>query len=124
VQAYGVGLLRLTLDLTRRRPDIFAEIGAAEVVKGAVSTPTPAQKRGGEPPSERRYTPSARGGWSSRRQGGDRQPDRPVDKLHIRPPSPALGTAKNDVLFPPLPPLFFLRSAEEWRVDFTQFRMK
>jgi hypothetical protein len=41
VQAYGIGLLRLTLDLKRRRPDIFAEIGAAEVVKGAVSTPTP-----------------------------------------------------------------------------------
>jgi hypothetical protein len=37
----SVGLLRLTLDLTRRRLDIFAEIGAAEVVKGAVSPPTP-----------------------------------------------------------------------------------
>jgi len=36
-----VGLLRLTLDLTRRRPDLFAEIGAAEVVKGAVAPPTP-----------------------------------------------------------------------------------
>jgi hypothetical protein len=33
----GVGLLRLTLDLTRRRLDIFAEIGAVEVVRGAVS---------------------------------------------------------------------------------------
>ncbi len=37
----SVGLLRLTLDLTRRRLDIFAEVGAAEVVKGAVSLPTP-----------------------------------------------------------------------------------
>jgi hypothetical protein len=37
----SVGLLRLTLDLTRRRLDIFAEIGAAEVVKGAVAPPTP-----------------------------------------------------------------------------------
>jgi hypothetical protein len=36
-----VGLLRLTLDLTRCRLDIFAEIGAVEVVKGAVSPPTP-----------------------------------------------------------------------------------
>jgi len=37
----SVGLLRLTLDLTRRRPDLFAEIGAVEVVKGVVSPPTP-----------------------------------------------------------------------------------
>jgi len=37
----SVGLLRLTLDLTRRRLDIFAEVGAAEVVKGVVAPPTP-----------------------------------------------------------------------------------
>jgi hypothetical protein len=37
----SVGLLRLTLDLTRRRLDIFAEIDAAEVAKGVVSPPTP-----------------------------------------------------------------------------------
>jgi len=37
----SVGLLRLTLDLTRRRPELFAEIGAVEVVKGAVAPPTP-----------------------------------------------------------------------------------
>jgi len=37
----SVGLLRLTLDLTRRRPDLFAEVGAVEVVKGAVAPPTP-----------------------------------------------------------------------------------
>jgi hypothetical protein len=37
----SVGLLRLTLDLTRHRLDIFAEIGAAEVVKGAAAPPTP-----------------------------------------------------------------------------------
>jgi hypothetical protein len=36
-----VGLLRLTLDLTRRRPELFAEIGAVEVVKGAAAPPTP-----------------------------------------------------------------------------------
>ena len=35
------GLLRLTLDLTRRRPELFAEIGAVEVVKGVVAPPTP-----------------------------------------------------------------------------------
>jgi len=37
----SVGLLRLTLDLTRRRLDIFAEISTVEVVKGAVAPPTP-----------------------------------------------------------------------------------
>jgi len=35
----SVGLFHLTLDLTRRR--LFAEIGAVEVVKGAVAPPTP-----------------------------------------------------------------------------------
>jgi hypothetical protein len=35
------GLLRLTLDLTWRRLDIFAEVGAVEVDKGVVSPPTP-----------------------------------------------------------------------------------
>jgi hypothetical protein len=37
----SVGLLRLTLDLTRRRLDVFAEVGAVEVVKGVVAPPTP-----------------------------------------------------------------------------------
>jgi len=37
----SVGLLRLTLDLTRRRPELFAEIGALEVVRGVASPPTP-----------------------------------------------------------------------------------
>jgi len=35
------GPLRLTLDLTRRRPELFAEVGAVEVVRGVVSPPTP-----------------------------------------------------------------------------------
>jgi len=38
----SVGLLRLILDLTRRRLDLFAEVGAVEVVKSAVAPPTPA----------------------------------------------------------------------------------
>jgi hypothetical protein len=40
-QHRSVGLLRLTLDLTRRRLDIFAEVGAVEVLKGVVAPPTP-----------------------------------------------------------------------------------
>ncbi len=37
----SVGLFRLTLDLARRRLDLFAEIGAVEVDKGVVAPPTP-----------------------------------------------------------------------------------
>ena len=37
----SVGLFRLTLDLTWRRLDLFAGIGAVEVVKGAAAPPTP-----------------------------------------------------------------------------------
>jgi len=37
----SVGLFRLTLHLTRRRLDLFAEIGVVEVVKGVVAHPTP-----------------------------------------------------------------------------------
>ena len=37
----SVGLLRFTLDLTRHRLDLFAEIGAVEVVKGAAVPPAP-----------------------------------------------------------------------------------
>jgi len=37
----SVGLLRLTLDLTRRRLDLFAEVGAVEVAMGVVAPPTP-----------------------------------------------------------------------------------
>jgi len=37
----SVGFLRLTLDLTRRRLDLFAEVGAVEVVNGAAAPPTP-----------------------------------------------------------------------------------
>jgi len=37
----SLGLLRLTLGLTRHRLDLFAEVGAVEVVKSAVAPPTP-----------------------------------------------------------------------------------
>ncbi len=40
-QHRSVGLFRLTLDLTRRRPDLFAEIGAVEVAMGVAVPPTP-----------------------------------------------------------------------------------
>jgi hypothetical protein len=40
-QHRSVGLLRLTLDLTRRRLDLFAEVGAVEVVEGVIAPPTP-----------------------------------------------------------------------------------
>jgi hypothetical protein len=72
----SVGLFRLTLDLTRRRLDIFAEVGAVEVVKGAVSPPTPG-------------TDAWR--WATGRT-------RPADKPDAKSP-----TAKNGTPFPPLP---------------------
>ena len=64
----SVGLLRLTFDLTRRRPELFAEIGAAEVDKGAVAPPTPgtdAWWRTVAAVREAVYTLFARGGLSS-----------------------------------------------------------
>jgi hypothetical protein len=56
-----VGLLRLTLDLTRRRLDIFAEIGAVEVVKSAVAPPTPGAEAQRIAVREAAYRPSQRG---------------------------------------------------------------
>jgi hypothetical protein len=70
-----VGLLRLTL--TRRRLDIFAEIGAVEVVKGAATPPTPGQKRGGEPPSGGIHAPPER---ACPVEGGGGRLDRPLLK--------------------------------------------
>ena len=61
----SVGLLRLTLDLTRRRPELFAKIGAVEVVKGAVAPPTPGTETWWRAAVERRYTRYAREGWPS-----------------------------------------------------------
>ncbi len=51
----SVGLLRLTLDLTRRRLDIFAEVGAVEVVRdsGHRNVMASRRQRGGiRPPPE------------------------------------------------------------------------
>ena len=56
-----MGLLRLTLDLTRRRLDLFAEIGAVEVVKGAVTPPTPATETWWRAVREAVYTLRERG---------------------------------------------------------------
>jgi hypothetical protein len=65
----------------------------------------------------------AEGGWPSRRQGGDRQLDGLVDKLHIR--TQARRTALRRMAhFLRLFSLSFLRGAEERRVDFAQRRMK
>ncbi len=37
----SVGLFRLAFDLTRRRLDLFAEVGAVEMVEGVAAPPTP-----------------------------------------------------------------------------------
>jgi hypothetical protein len=57
----SVGLLRLTLDLTRWRLDLFAELGAVEVVKGAVVPPTPGAEARRIAVREAAYTPRQRG---------------------------------------------------------------
>jgi hypothetical protein len=126
----------INLHQTPHRPRMSLLYGQAGGGGGRVSAPP--QKRWAFPPharrrlgvvevvrdaaAKRRYTPSARGGRPSRRQGGGRQLDRSIDKPTPRPTK--LPTAKNGVLsrlssF--LPPL---RGAEEWRLDFTQRRMK
>jgi hypothetical protein len=114
----SVGLFRLTLDLTRRRLDIFAEIGAVEVVKGVVSPPTPG--------TETRWLAAvreavvAREGAGPVREGGrGGQLDSPADKPDAKPP-----TAKNGVLSPHFFSFFFSRGAEERRLDFTQRRVE
>jgi len=99
----SVGLLRLTLDLTRRRLDLFAEIGAAEVMKAPCPHPRPAQTPGGESPSERRYIRYAKGAGPVRMGGGGCQLDRPALLTNPTPsrltPNPAKPpTAKNGVL--------------------------
>jgi hypothetical protein len=45
-----------------------------------------------------------------------------VPALLTNPPPTKPPTAKNGAPFPSLLPLFFLRGAEEWRLDFTQRR--
>jgi hypothetical protein len=110
-QHRSVGLLRLTLDLTRRRLDLFAEIGAVEVVKGAVAPPTPgtdAWWRAVAAVREAVYVLHERG-WPSTcgrpRWSGPAYPvDNPTpSRLTPNPAKPPSPTAKNGVLFPPFP---------------------
>jgi len=91
-----VGLLRLALDLTRRRPELFAEIGAVEVVKGVVAPPTPgtdAWWRAVAAVREAVYALRGRGLAQARRRPSTGRA-RPADKPDAKPP-----TAKNGVLF-------------------------
>ncbi len=114
----SVGLLRLTLDLTRRRLDLFAEIGAVEVVEGVVAPPTPSTDAWWRAAvREAVYALRERAGPGEAQGSTGRA--RPADK-----PDAKLPTAKNGVHFPLLLLLSFLRDAEEWRLDFTQRRVK
>jgi len=107
-QHRSVGLLRLTLDLTRRRLDIFAEIGAMEVAMGVVAPPTPstetwwravtAVKEAGHALRERGLAQYV---WEAEVVNWTGPPCRQTDPT--KPP-----TAKNGVLFP-LFSLFRLR---------------
>ena len=59
----SVGLLRLTLNLTRHRLDLFAEIGAVEVVKGAAVPPAPGTDAWWRAAVREAVTPSAIEGY-------------------------------------------------------------
>jgi len=45
----SAGLFRLTLDLTWRRLELFAEVGTVEVAKGVVALRRRVQRLGGSP---------------------------------------------------------------------------
>jgi hypothetical protein len=85
-------MLRLTLDLTRRR---LAEVCAVEVVKGAVAPPTPDTETWCIAVREAVYALRRRG-WPSTygRLRWSTGPARPADKPDAKPP-----TAKNGALF-------------------------
>jgi hypothetical protein len=79
----SVGLLLFTLDLTRRRLDLFAEIGAVEVVKGTVVLPAPSIDAWWQA-AVREAVRYARGPV----RAGDRQLDRSAEKRPKRPSAP------------------------------------
>jgi len=113
----GVGLFRLTLDLTRRR---LAEIRAVEVVRGAAA-PTGA--------SHRDVVGRRQAVYAFRKRGLVQHVRETVNWTGLLTsftyaPKPGVSTAKNGVLSPSFLPLPLLRGAEEWRVDFTQRRVK
>jgi hypothetical protein len=114
----SVGLLRLTLDLTRRR--LFAEIGAVEVVKGAIAPPTPDTETWWIAVRETVYALRERGlvqyVWEAEVASWTGPPRRQTDS--------AKPNCEEWRSFSPFFSFFFSRRAEEWRLAFTQFRMK
>jgi hypothetical protein len=114
-------MLRLTLDLTRRR---LAEVGAVEVVKGVVAPPTPGTETwwiAVAAVREAVYVLRERGlvqyvreaevvNWT----GPPCRQTRPLQDRQLR----------RMAFFSALFSSSLSRRAEEWRVDFTQRRMK
>jgi len=93
----SVGLLRLTLDLTRHRLDLFAEIGAAEVAKGAIAPPTPGTDTWWRATAAVREAVVTQEGASPvRAGGGGDQLDGPAQLTDPPPTKPP--TAKNGAL--------------------------
>jgi len=114
-------MLRLTLDLTRRR--LFAEVGAVEVVKGVVAPPTPGTETWWIAVAVREavYVLRERGlvqyvretevvNWT----GPPCRQTRPLQNRQLR----------RMAFFSALFSSSLSRRAEEWRVDFTQRRVK
>ncbi len=119
----SVGLLRLTLDLTRRRLDLFAEIGAVEVVKGVVAPPTPGTD------AWWRAVAAVREAVYALRERGLAQYVREADVVNwIGPPPLTNPTPNRQMRRMAFFPAFFSsspsRRAEEWRLVSTQRRVE
>jgi hypothetical protein len=116
----SVGLLRLTLDLTRRRLDLFTEIGAVEVVKGSASPVTPG--------TDAWWRAAVREAVYALRERGLAQCVWEVEVAKwtglLTNPPPTKPDCEEWRTSPPFLLLLLLRGAEELRFDFTQFRMK
>ncbi len=114
----SVGLLRLTLDLTRRR---LAEIGAVEVVKGVVAPLTPG--------TDTWWRAAVREAVYALRERGPAQYVREAEVVNWTGP-PRRQTRRQTAnceewrSFPPFFSSSPSRDAEEWRLASTQRRMK
>jgi len=115
----SVGLLRLTLDLTRRRLDIFAEVGAVEVVRGAVAPPTPS--------TEAWWRTAVREAVYALRERGPAQYVREAEVVNwtdLLTTRPHKAQLRRMAFFFAFFSSSLLRRVEEWRLDFTQCRVK
>jgi hypothetical protein len=114
-------MLRLTLDLTRRRLDLFAEVGAVEVVKGVVAPPTPGTETWWIAVRDAVYTLRERGLVQYVREA---EVVNWTGLLTNSTYAPQNCQLRRTALFFAFFSSSFLRGAEERRLAFTQRRVK